>query len=44
MLDRVVGAIQRAANTSQIGDGKIFISPIEGVLRIRTSERGREAI
>ena len=44
MLDRAVEAIQNAAYTGRIGDGKIFIVPIEDVIRVRTGERGREAI
>ena len=44
MLDRAVEAIQNAAHTVRIGDGKIFIVPIEDAIRVRTGERGREAI
>ena len=44
MLDRAVEAIQNAAHTGRIGDGKIFIFPIEDAIRVRTGERGREAI
>ncbi|MBT5413221.1 MAG: P-II family nitrogen regulator [Rhodospirillaceae bacterium] len=44
LVDRAVEAIQRAAHTGRIGDGKIFVSPIEDVIRIRTGERGPEAI
>jgi len=44
MLDRAVEAIQQAAHTGRIGDGKIFIVPIEDAIRVRTGERGREAI
>jgi nitrogen regulatory protein P-II 1 len=40
----VVEAIQRTAKTGRIGDGKIFVMPVEEVLRIRTGERGGEAI
>ncbi|MCE9508192.1 MAG: P-II family nitrogen regulator [Alphaproteobacteria bacterium] len=43
-VDDVVEAIQNAARTGRIGDGKIFISPIENVIRVRTGERGKEAI
>ena len=43
-LDSAVEAIQKAAQTGRIGDGKIFISHIEDVIRIRTGERGAEAI
>ena len=41
---RAVEAIQRGANTGKIGDGKIFISPVEEAIRIRTGEKGAEAI
>ena len=44
MLDRAVEAIQNAAHTGRIGDGKIFIVPLEDAIRVRTGERGREAI
>jgi len=44
MLERAVEAIQQAAHTGRIGDGKIFIVPIEDAIRVRTGERGREAI
>jgi nitrogen regulatory protein P-II 1 len=44
MVERAVEAIQRAAHTGRIGDGKIFISTIEEAIRIRTGERGSEAI
>ncbi len=44
LLDRVVEVIRDTANTSKIGDGKIFISELEEVIRIRTGESGREAI
>ena len=42
--DRVVEAIAAAAKTGQIGDGKIFVSAIESVLRIRTGEVGDDAL
>jgi nitrogen regulatory protein PII len=42
--DQVVEAIQKAANTGKIGDGKIFIFSIEEVIRVRTGERGKDAI
>ena len=42
--DEAVEAIQKAAQTGRIGDGKIFISNIEDAIRIRTGERGTEAI
>jgi nitrogen regulatory protein PII len=40
----VVDAIAKGARTGKIGDGKIFITPVEEVIRIRTGERGAEAI
>ena len=40
----VLDAIERSARTGRIGDGKIFVIPIEEVVRIRTGERGRDAI
>lgn len=44
LLDKTVDAIQQAANTGRIGDGKIFVSNIEEAIRIRTGETGPEAI
>ena len=44
MAERVVEAIIGAARTGRIGDGKIFVSSIEEVIRIRTGERGPDAI
>jgi len=44
MVNQVIETIERAAKTGKIGDGKIFISPVEEVIRIRTGERGREAL
>ncbi|MEB3321733.1 MAG: P-II family nitrogen regulator [Synechococcaceae cyanobacterium] len=43
-VDTVVGAIQEAARTGEIGDGKIFISTIDSVIRIRTGDRDSSAI
>ncbi|MGC9007097.1 MAG: P-II family nitrogen regulator [Sulfurihydrogenibium sp.] len=43
-VEKVVEAIMQAARTGRIGDGKIFIIPIDDVIRIRTGERGPEAI
>jgi nitrogen regulatory protein PII len=40
----VIETIERVAKTGKIGDGKIFLSPIEEVIRIRTGERGKDAI
>ena len=44
MLDKAVDAIQKAAKTGRIGDGKIFISAIDDAIRIRTGETGADAI
>ena len=44
LLDQVVEAISKAANTGKIGDGKIFVSPLEQVIRIRTGESGPDAL
>ena len=44
MLDRAIEAIQKAAHTGRIGDGKIFVSSVEDAIRIRTGERGGDAI
>ena len=41
---RVTDAIVSAARTDKIGDGKVWISPVEGVVRIRTGEMGRDAL
>jgi nitrogen regulatory protein P-II 1 len=43
-LDMVVDKIIAAARTGEIGDGKIFISPVEQIVRIRTGEKNQEAI
>ena len=43
-VDAVIEAISKAANTGKIGDGKIFVSSIEQVIRIRTGETGPEAL
>jgi nitrogen regulatory protein P-II 1 len=44
LVDRAVQAIQDAARTGRIGDGKIFILPVEDAIRIRTGERGPDAV
>jgi nitrogen regulatory protein P-II 1 len=44
MVERAVEAITQAARTGRIGDGKIFISTVEEVIRIRTGEKGAEAV
>ena len=43
-VDEVVDAIRSAVATGEVGDGKIFIVPIDDVIRIRTGERGGDAI
>lgn len=43
-LDRVVDAILQAARTGKIGDGKVFVSPLEQVIRIRTGELDNDAL
>jgi nitrogen regulatory protein PII len=43
-VDLVIDKIRDSANSGKIGDGKIFVSPIEQVVRIRTGEKGREAL
>jgi nitrogen regulatory protein P-II 1 len=44
VVAKVVEAIERAAKTGRIGDGKIFVVPIDEVIRIRTGERGEETL
>jgi nitrogen regulatory protein P-II 1 len=44
MVHTIVDAILASARTGEIGDGKIFISPVADVIRIRTGERGSEAV
>jgi nitrogen regulatory protein P-II 2 len=44
LLDRVIEAIEGAARTGKIGDGKIFVYDLEQVVRIRTGETGKEAL
>ena len=44
MVEQAVETILEAAHTGKIGDGKIFISPLEGVIRIRTRETGDSAL
>jgi nitrogen regulatory protein P-II 1 len=43
-VDRCVEAIIKAAHTGKIGDGKIFITPVERVIRIRTGEQDESAV
>ena len=44
MVDEVIEAIVKAARTGKIGDGKIFVTPVEQAIRIRTSESGDAAL
>ncbi len=44
LVERTIEAIAQAARTGKIGDGKIFVAPLEEVVRIRTGETGREAL
>ncbi len=44
MVENVIEAIMKAANTGKIGDGKIFVSTLEQVIRIRTGETGENAV
>ena len=44
LVDKIVTAIRESANSGKIGDGKIFVTTVEDVMRIRTGERGKEAI
>ncbi|SER76062.1 P-II family nitrogen regulator [Giesbergeria anulus] len=44
LVERVIEVIETAARTGKIGDGKIFVSPLEQVVRIRTGENGPEAL
>jgi len=44
MLQKAIEAILESAHTGKIGDGKIFVTTVEEVIRIRTNERGEEAI
>lgn len=44
LLDQVIEAIEKSANTGKIGDGKIFVFDVEQVIRIRTGETGEDAI
>jgi len=43
-VDAAVSAIVKAAKTGKIGDGKVFVSPVENAVRIRTEERGEDAV
>ena len=44
MVDQVINAISKAAKTGNVGDGKIFVTPLERVVRIRTDETGEAAL
>ena len=44
LVEKVIEAVRKAANTGKIGDGKIFVLPVENVMRIRTGEQGPDAI
>ncbi|GHE21038.1 P-II family nitrogen regulator [Halomonas urumqiensis] len=44
MAEKVIDAITSVANTGKIGDGKIFVTPLEQVIRIRTGETGKDAV
>ena len=44
LLERVIEAIEKSANTGKIGDGKVFVSTLEQVVRIRTGETGKDAL
>ncbi|SDK00600.1 P-II family nitrogen regulator [Billgrantia gudaonensis] len=44
MAEKVIDAITQVANTGKIGDGKIFVTPLEQVIRIRTGETGKDAV
>ncbi len=44
IVAKVVDTVEQAAKTGRIGDGKIFITPVEEIVRIRTGERGQDAI
>jgi nitrogen regulatory protein P-II 1 len=44
LVDKVVDTIVKAARTGQVGDGKIFILPVEDVIRVRTGESGEDAV
>ena len=43
-VDRVVDAVLKAARTGKIGDGKVWVTPVETVVRVRTGERGADAL
>jgi nitrogen regulatory protein P-II 1 len=44
LADKVVDAVVEAARTGKIGDGKVWVTPVEAVVRVRTGERGSDAV
>ncbi len=44
LVDSAIEAIRKSAHTGKIGDGKIFVTPVDAVVRIRTNERNEEAL
>ena len=44
MVEEILNALTESAHTGRIGDGKVFVSPIEEIIRIRTGERGEDAL
>lgn len=44
IVDKVVDSIVRAARTGKIGDGKVWVSPVDTIVRVRTGERGPDAL
>jgi nitrogen regulatory protein P-II 1 len=44
IVDKVVDSIVRSARTGKIGDGKVWVSPVETIIRVRTGERGSDAL
>ena len=44
LADKVVDAVVEAARTGKIGDGKVWVTPVESVIRVRTGERGADAV
>jgi nitrogen regulatory protein P-II 1 len=44
LADKVVDAVVEAARTGKIGDGKVWVTPVESVIRVRTGERGNDAV
>jgi nitrogen regulatory protein P-II 1 len=44
MVETIVSTLIKAAKTGEVGDGKIFVSPVEDVIRVRTEESGDDAI